>query len=161
RRAGGFALGSAVVGVAVAAATGIAAWELTSSYDQLMGSPARYGVGWDALVGNVSTDAQQADAVSRLEAIPRIPAAPILSLSDAKPDPEFTILAGVPVVGELSFGIVTRGRPPATSDEVALGRDTMHDLGVGIGDMVDLPPGGGDTTQRFRVVGEAVINDGF
>ena len=109
----------------------------------------------------MTTDAQQADTVRRLDAVPGIRAARILSLSGEGPDPGLTIIAGVPVVGETSFGVVTAGRPPVTSDEVALGRDTMRDLQVGIGDSVVLPPEGGDSARRFDVVGEAVINDGF
>jgi ABC-type lipoprotein release transport system permease subunit len=60
----------------------------------------------------------------------------------------------------VSFGTVTRGRPPATSDEVALGIDSMERFGVEIGDDVLLPPGG-EETRRFRVVGQVIVNDSF
>ena len=48
RRAGGVALGSAIAGVALAAAAGIAAWSLVASYDDLVARPERYGATWDA-----------------------------------------------------------------------------------------------------------------
>ena len=47
-------MGSALIGTAIAAAAGVAAWTLISSYDDLVASPERYGATWDVLVGNVA-----------------------------------------------------------------------------------------------------------
>jgi putative ABC transport system permease protein len=160
RRAGGLAIGSAIAGVTLAAATGVAAWGLTTSYEHLLDTPQLYGAEWDAIVGNVSTETQAADSARRLAAIPGIRAVQILSLSGQQPDPAFAITSARPVVGEVSFGTVTRGRPPATSKEVALGADSMDEFGVDIGDDVSLPPGADDPVS-FRVVGEVLVNDGF
>ncbi len=52
---------------------------------------------------------------------------------------------------------VVAGRPPATREEIAFGGKTMEDLGVAVGDTVevalqDFP------RQPYRVVGEVVLN---
>jgi hypothetical protein len=160
RRAGGLALGSAVAGVTLAAATGIAAWQVTASFEGLIDTPARYGAEWDALVGNVATQDQAHETEQRLAAIPGIRAVRVWSTPE-QPGSGFTLVAGVPVVGEVNFGTVVAGRPPTTSEEVALGVTTMRELGLSIGDEVTLPLGGGDLARPFEVVGEAIVNDGF
>ena len=71
---------SAVVGVALACAAGVAAWSLTSSYDDLVAHPARYGSAWDAQVGNVGSLAQQETTRANLAAIPGITGGTSLSL---------------------------------------------------------------------------------
>ena len=160
RRAGRLALGSAIVGVAFAAAAGVAAWSLVSSYDQLRAEPARYGSAWDAQVGNVGSLSQQVDTRARLESIPGIDAVGLLSTQGIRDDPTFTIFAGEPFLGDVDFGTITAGRAPTKPMEVALGRTSMRDYGVAIGDTFTVvDPGNPDNTFDLDVVGEVVVND--
>lgn len=162
RNAGRLALGSAITGVAVACATGIAAWSLSSSYDDLLATPARYGTTWDALVGNVGSGQQQADTRSALESIPGISAVGIKSATGVGASPDATIVAFEPLIGAVEPASIVAGRAPATDDEVALGRQTMRDFDAEVGDTVTLEdPSNHDSAFSFRVVGEAVVNDGL
>ncbi len=160
RRAGRLALGSAIVGVAFAAAAGVAAWSLVASYDDLRAEPTRYGSAWDAQVGNVGSESQQADTRARLDAIPGIEAVGLLSAKGIQGDPAFTIFAGEPFLGDVDFGTITAGRAPTKPTEAALGRTSMRDHDVAIGDTFTIvDPGDPDNTFDLDVVGEVVVND--
>jgi len=162
RRAGGFALGSAVAGVALACTAGLAAWSLASSYDGLLAVPARYGSTWDALVGNVGSEQQQADTRAALESIPGISAAGIKSTTGIGSLPDATILAVEPYIGTVDFATIISGRAPVADKEVALGRRTLRHFGAHVGGTVTLQdPSNTAKRYRFTVVGEAVINDGL
>jgi hypothetical protein len=162
RRSGRLALASAVAGVAFAAAAGVAAWSLVSSYDELRGDPARYGSSWDAQVGNVGDVSQQTETRDRLRSIPGIEVVGIRSLEGIGGNPDFVIVAGEPFLGDATFGTVTAGRAPSTPTEIALGRTSMQEFDVAIGDPVTFTdPGDPSASFTFDVVGEAVINDGL
>ena len=159
RRGGRLALGSAVVGVAFAAAGGVAAWSLVTSYDELLADPARYGSTWDAQVGNVGDRSQEEETRRRLESIPGIEAVGIRSI-DGIGEPGFVVYAGEPFLGDATLGPITDGRAPSTPREVALGSASMKKLGVGIGDSVEFTdPADPASTFSFDVVGEVVVND--
>ncbi len=160
RRAGRLALGSAIVGVAFAAAAGVAAWSLVTSYDDLRADPARYGSTWDAQVGNVGNLSQESDTRARLASIPGIEVVGLLSTQGIQDDPAFTIFAGEPFLGDVAFGTITAGRAPTEPTEVALGRTSMRRYDAGIGDTFTVAdPGNPDNTFDFDVVGEVVVND--
>ena len=146
----GFALGSAVVGVAVAAAMGIAAWSLLASYDGLVADPENYGAGWDAIVGNVANEDQAAATQARLAAITGITWAGIKNDSQVIPGREFTLVSFEAPADEVTPGVITSGRPPVAGDEIALGRASMRDLGVGVGDTVVLARPATARHRRWR-----------
>ena len=160
RRAGGVAIGSAVIGVAIASATGIAATSLTSSYDDLIDHPARFGSTWDVQVGNVGNDAQADDTRTKLSAIPGIRAVGVLSAQGIGDDPAATIFAAEPFLGDVAFGAITDGRAPVAPNEIALGRQTMAEYDASVGGTVELAdPSDPSRTFPFDVVGEVVVND--
>jgi hypothetical protein len=160
RRTGRLAMSSAVVGVAVAAAAGVAAWSLVASYDDLRAEPARYGSAWDAQVGNVGSDSQRADTRSRLESIPGIGAVGLMSLSGIAGDPNFTIFAAEPFIGAVDFGTIIAGRAPTAPTEVALGRASARRYDVAIGDVFTVAdPRDPGNSAELEVVGEVVVND--
>lgn len=162
RRAGGVALGSAVIGVALAAAAGIAAWSLVASYDDLVARPERYGSTWDALVANVGDESQEADTRAKLDEIPGIRAVGLKSVTGVFISDTATIVAGEPYLGDIAFGTITAGRGPVADDEVALGHGTMDMLDVAIGDTATLTDVVDPTIgHQFEVVGEVVLNDGL
>lgn len=158
RRAGGFALGSAVAGAAFAAIAGITAWTLIASYDALVASPDRYGATWDVAVGNVGSEEQGQATQETLRSIPGIRSVGIMSASDLEAAPTFTLLAFEPFLGDVDTASITDGREPLRPTEIALGRQTMDDYGVSIGDTVTLPPEDPDPID-FDVVGEVALND--
>jgi putative ABC transport system permease protein len=160
RRAGQLAFASAIVGVAVAAAVAVAAWTLVSSYDDLRAEPARFGSAWDAQVGNVGSMSQRAETRARLESIPGIEAVGILSIEGIPGDPAFSIFAAEPFLGDVDFGTILEGRAPTKPMEIALGRTSMRDHNVNLGDTFTVtdPAGAGDSLV-FEVVGEVVVND--
>ena len=161
RRAGDLALGSAVIGVALASAAGIAAWTLTSSYDELAVSPGRYGVSWDVQVGNVGSVEQETQTQARLSTVDGIRAVGIKSTNTLTADPAFIFLSFSPFIGEVQPAVIVDGRPPVADNEIALGQQTMAALGVGVGDVASIPLADGETTPPFTVVGEVVLNDGM
>jgi ABC-type lipoprotein release transport system permease subunit len=60
-----------------------------------------------------------------------------------------------PRSGDLSF-TTTAGRPPASDGEVALGPNLLDEVGLEIGDTVQLNAPGAYTTEEFVVVGEVL-----
>ena len=139
---------------------GIAAWSLLASYDGLVVDPENYGAGWDAIVGNVANEDQAAATQERLAAITGITWAGIKNDSQVIPGREFTLVSFEAPADEVTPGVITSGRPPVAGDEIALGRASMRDLGVGIGDTVVLATGDGPSPP-LEVVGEVVVNDGM
>ena len=162
RRAGGVALGSAVVGVALATAAGVAAWSLVASYDDLVATPSAYGADWDAQVGNVGSPRQEVETQARLAAIPGIRAVGILSSSGIAESDAATLVAGQPFLGDVAFGTIIDGRAPLVASEVALGRQTMDMLDVGLDGTATIgDPSDPSHSFELEVVGVAVLNNGL
>jgi hypothetical protein len=161
RRAGGVALGSAVVGVAVAAATTVGAWSLDASFGRLIADPVRYGVTCDAIVGNVGSPSQQDATQATLRAIPGISVAGLNTSGGITAGGTFSLVTYVPLVGAPGSPVISAGRAPATATEVALGPLTMRDLHAHPGSVVHLPPDDPSTGADLTVVGEAIVNNMF
>jgi hypothetical protein len=152
------AIGSAIAGIALATAGVMAAWSIVASYDRMVREPARYGITWDATVGNVGSEAQRSATETRLRQIPGISAAGLATVSATIQGKPFVLESYRPLIGTAPQPPVTEGRPPVSSREVALGRDTMRDLGVHVGATVRLPPGDPEGIE-VEVVGVTPIND--
>lgn len=164
RRSGNLALGAAVVGVAIATTVGVGAWTLLDSYDELVADPARYGSNWDAQVGNVGSADQAADTRQRLAAIPGISVTGIRSLDGLADDPDFVLVAAEPVDGVVDpdFATVVSGRVPTSATEIALGRNSLRDHGLRVGDdFVVRDPSDPSVEAALAIVGEVVVNEGF
>jgi hypothetical protein len=141
------ALGIMVAGVA-------AATTFSSSLTRLVGQPARFGSNYAFGLGQLSDHTPD-----ELRA----------ALADQPDLSDLMILTGAQVrAGDASVGVVgvehvrgslgpevLEGRSPQAPDELALGRLTAHDLGVGLGEQVSLSGPGGE--QNYRVVGLVVV----
>ena len=136
--------------------------------DDALAHPERAGVTWDATV--LAGEHDYTDQVDRL--------APAFAdqLSSQRDASDVAILgrsvldvdgAGVavfdvkPVRGSMSL-VVTDGRAPASADEAAVGPATAEQLGLAIGDRVDVQ---GRNARTFTIVGRALfpneVHSGF
>jgi predicted lysophospholipase L1 biosynthesis ABC-type transport system permease subunit len=153
----------AVVAVAVVVATAV----LTSSLDVLVREPARYGAPWDLAITNteaeVSSEALAAfeRVLSDHEAIRS--AAGIVGGDVEVGDQAFWVQAFQPVRGRTEVRpVITAGRAPRASGEIALAPITMADLGVDIGDAIEITPTVTESApSRMTVVGSAIVNDTY
>jgi hypothetical protein len=118
-----------------------------TSLDRLVDTPARWGTPWDVAVvpdqlegeGVLDNRDIGAAAVGRFD-------------EQVKLDGHETIAMTLdPVKGDLTPTVID-GRAPRSGDEVAVGRDTLEDLGVSVGALVDVA-GRSSTREDFRVVG--------
>jgi hypothetical protein len=118
-----------------------------TSLDRLVDTPARWGTPWDVAVG---PDQLEGEGVLENR---DIGAAAIGRFDEqVKLDGHETIAMTLhPVKGDLTPTVID-GRAPRSGDEVAVGRDTLEDLGVSIGALVDVA-GRSSTREEFRVVG--------
>ena len=146
----------ATVGLTVA--LGVGAIVVHTNLEQLVGSPTRYGQPWDFAVS--STVAEQESAMRETARDPRVSHADIAhsgELDATRRDGQRTQVKAVGIDGvDGPTSLVMRsGRPPVGVEEVALAGDTMADLGVAIGDRIDVR--GGCAPRSVEVVGEAIV----
>ena len=130
-----------VIGCVVAVITVVTAIVFGANLTRLVTHPAEYGWPWSAAVitgsgyGDLDLDRVAADLNGRDDVRAWAPLAMDSgALVDGKPVP--TVFVG-PGYDRIAPPIV-EGRAPLTSREVALGRTTASELGVSIGDEVDL-----------------------
>ncbi len=147
---------STQLAVAFGALAVAAAMVFASSLGQLLDSPRQYGWSFDSAVVSetnaptlVADDVVVADDPAVAEAAEAV--FQIQLAIDGLPTLGYAIGDGSQRIGP----VVARGRPPVTADEVALGAETMRELGAAIGDEVVVDGGAGP--ERFQVVGQAVI----
>jgi ABC-type lipoprotein release transport system permease subunit len=137
---------SAAIGVAIGSAGLVAVAVFAASQGALEHTPARWGQVWDAEISLDSLD-QFADA--DLVAINDVQATR-LAINDRP-----VIVRSYASDGDPLMMVVSEGRP-AGPGEVILGRQTMADLGVSIGDRVTLQGNLGET--ELEVVGQGVFS---
>lgn len=162
RRGVGLPTGTAVAGVALAAAATVAALGLTASFDSLRSHPDRFGAPWDLSFGEV-VDGNVDGALQHIVANPDVRAAAALAGTNAVVGGRNAWVHAFRPVEGIDSRIqppISDGRAPDAVDEIALGSVTMRELGVGLGDEVEVRSA--VTTGRsstLTVVGAAVIND--
>lgn len=147
---------SALTGVAVAIAGVIAVGMFASGLHRLSREPARYGVPWDATASKPDRETTAADG-ARLAGIPEVRDVSLVFAQLGgfiNGRVEGDGIAVKPTHGHLG-PVMRAGRAPAAGDEIALGLDTAHRLGVQIGDHVRLSGSAG--SRLTRVVGEVLF----
>jgi hypothetical protein len=152
---------SAIVATGLAVAAVVTAAGGTASLRTVIDDPARFGAPWDA----VFESPEAADEVGRrLAEIEGVVGADQIVGADVRigDDPEVWTQALLPVAGfDPTPPVITDGRAPIADDEIALGALTGSRADVGVGDVVSLDTGNGEEPLRFRVVGTAMITDGY
>jgi hypothetical protein len=118
-----------------------------TSLDRLVGTSARWGTPWDLVVIPDQLDRERvlddrdigAAAVGRFDEQVELDGHQMVAMTLD------------PVKGDLTPTVID-GRAPRSGDEVAVGRDTLDDLGISIGALVDAA-GRSSAHEKFRVVG--------
>jgi hypothetical protein len=148
------ALTAVTLGIAAVAASLVFA----SSLGHLLSTPRLYGQTWDAELTTFD-EALITEGLPALEADSRIAGIAVgrtrnsFMIGGARVDG----LGIDPVKGELTPAVL-EGRVPVSDEEIVIGTRTMHDLGIGVGDVIDVGGFAGDgTTVPMRVVGRAVF----
>jgi hypothetical protein len=137
---------SALIAALVAVAGVVGSLTFASSLDRLRTTPARYGQPWDLapeLLPADVPDIQRRPDVGEMAALHR--ASVVLSGQDLS-GYAVEALKGSPQL------LLMGGRPPANGREVALGRDLLRRIHLGIGDTVEFASGNG-AARTFSVVG--------
>ena len=144
---------SAMTGMAVAIAGIVAAGVVVQSADALESDPANWGWVWTTRP-DVFGDG---DPMESAVADDDVASAGILSsVSVVIDDRELQGMSLASYKGDLAFTLV-RGRLPSSPAEVALGSETLADLGLEIGDSVEALAADGATAHSLQVVGTAVL----
>ena len=153
-----------VVGVLLSVAGVVAAITFGVSLDRLVHQPFRYGSNYDASVGDNGAATLANGLVDRLDANPDVTSLMLFAGSQARAGDRTIPMLGLEAVRGQGQPIMLEGRLPASDDEIAFGRLTAADIGVQVGDAVELA--GPTQSQVFRVTGLAVVpglgaNDGL
>jgi putative ABC transport system permease protein len=133
----------------------IGAVEFGVSLHRLLDEPFRYGIKHDLALGDDGSRSLQEGLQQTVEADPDVAAMVLYASNFAHAGRVDVQLLGMDVIRGDAAPTVVRGRLPSASDEIALGRSTARDTGVGVGGSVELQ--GPAATRSFRVVGIAVI----
>jgi ABC-type lipoprotein release transport system permease subunit len=146
----------AIAGALVSVVGLVAVAVVGASLHRLVDVPARWGTTWDVAVepGAFAADNHSAQPDrARLLGDPDIAAAAIIRY-----DEQLTIdgveaisITFDPVKGGIGPTVI-EGRAPSADDEIAVGRDTMRDVGVELGEAVTVTSRS-QVSEKFRIVG--------
>ncbi len=146
---------SALAGSTVAVLTVTAVLTFSSSLDRLIDSPDRWGEPWQLMLDFTSADVDRAGlelagddtftGVARWDS----------GLSFVGGDP-VRAFGRTPLHGDVGYSLRS-GQQPAAADEVVLGPDTAEQLGVTVGDLVEVAPDRSADPATARVVGIALF----
>ena len=131
---------------------------MRSSLDGLIHDPAAYGQDWQVRVGSPDGDGStipgQLAGDSRIEALDLVAQGALDVVAGAGAGTRVATLGIQGVDGSTSLGILS-GRAPYGPGEIALGSESMSDVGVGVGDTITVA---GPCGQRsMTVVGRTIV----
>ncbi|MGH8986853.1 MAG: FtsX-like permease family protein [Acidimicrobiia bacterium] len=150
-----------LVGAIGAVITVAAALTFAASLDHLLGTPRLYGTNWDArLTTSVESEDELAELASRieadLEADDRVAGWSKAQLSRVALDRRSVPAIGLEMVEGAVAPTVVEGRVPVGDDEIALGRRTLQQLDVDIGDTVTAAATGAGS-RELEIVGRVAL----
>jgi FtsX-like permease family len=156
----GGALRAAVVVVTVAVAGAVASAGVVRSFDRVEADPLRYGAWWDLVVGDFADDDVSQAGADLISANSSVEAAATLADLDAVIGGLSTRVISSAVFAGDAPSVAADGRMPTDLDEIVLGTSLADDLGVSIGDTVEVQVAEtDDPPTSLIVVGTAVLND--
>jgi putative ABC transport system permease protein len=147
---------TATLGVALLVAT----LTFGHSLDRLVSDPERYGWNVDVIFGSSDDPENFEDIAPVLEEDERVgewASASVVEL--AAGEHAFWTMGIESVEGDIE-PVIIEGQAPAADDEIALGRRTLDDLDVSIGDDLEVAPADGGEPTTLRVVGTSVLPGG-
>jgi ABC-type lipoprotein release transport system permease subunit len=152
-----------IIGAGLAIATVVAAGLFAASLDHLVKTPRLFGWNWDTQLSisadndtPEATEAARAEIVDLLDSSPAVARWGTISLSDVTIDRSPIAAVGIDRQRGAALPTLVDGSLPAGEGEIALGRLTMRDLDVGVGDHVVARDVEGDPI-RLKVVGTVVL----
>jgi len=137
---------------------------MVSSLRSLTTTPEQFGAAWDVSIANVAgQQGSNADIEAAIVDSPVVAAAGGIFGADAQiGDSVLWLQAVLPVPGQPRVRpVITSGREPADRDEIALGSISMRELGLSIGDSVDVVGTTFRESITVTVVGVTVVNDTY
>jgi hypothetical protein len=147
---------STFIGAALAVAAVVGALTFGASLGHLVSTPSLYGVTWD-----MGLDAQF-QAISRAQIVAAARQLPgVIGVAggtygdDVSLDGQSVPAVGIDSIKGSVFPTIVQGTRPLGTNEIALGAETMRDLGKGIGDWVRLSTSVGP--KWLKVVGQVVF----
>jgi FtsX-like permease family len=156
----------ALVGALVGVVGLVAVAVIGASLQRLVDTPARWGTTWDVAVNGagfaIEETAQFGDGVVQVDHRLLLDDPGIESATVALYDEQLKVdgaeaisMTFEPVKGDIGPTVI-EGRAPISDDEIALGRDTLHEAGAAVGDTVAVTSRS-QVTEQFRVVGVIVF----
>lgn len=164
-RRGAGALGAAAGVVAgVACAVVLAAVVFADGVSALRNEPRAYGWAWDVVLGDGNDPRTVPRALEELAVDPDVAGITVVHSLDTAPitGPGGDAVVPLSVVAPEPGGpgpATIEGRAPAAGDEVALGAVSARQLGVGVGDEVEVE--GEEADLSLRVTGLVALNIAF
>ena len=120
-----------MAGVALTLAGLVAAVTFGASVGRLIDEPFRYGSNFDVALGDNGGQAIDPVLASNLRDDPDVTSLMFYAVAEAHAGASTVLLSGLEAVRGTGTPVVLSGKLPITADEIALGRVTAHDLGVG------------------------------
>jgi predicted lysophospholipase L1 biosynthesis ABC-type transport system permease subunit len=153
------------VAIAAALAVMVGGFVVRASLHGLLDTPARYGATWDLQVSYPRTPEAEAAVRQlarddRFDAAARADAGGLTLVAGDRPAVQATAVGMDNLAGSIEPSLL-EGRVPRGPDEVLLGTDTLRDLGLELGDRIELEgaPGDGDEPVRLDagIVGRVMV----
>ncbi len=156
RGAGSVPLRSAVLGIAIGVGGLVGAGVIATSLHDLSSEPSRWGWNWSTIpdyFGDAKTSQVESDLVgdARVDAVGELTSASLLL--DGRNVTGYSLDT---MKGDLSLTSL-EGRLPDRPDEIVLGEQTISDLGLSVGDTVDVLGSSTGETHPLRIVGTALL----
>ncbi|MEO7398520.1 MAG: FtsX-like permease family protein [Ilumatobacteraceae bacterium] len=133
----------------------VGATVFANSMSRLIDEPVRYGVNYDLAYGDDGADSLPDGAQELFDSDPDVISLVLYASDHARIGSTNVQLLGMQRIRGDGAPTIVEGSLPVTEDEIAFGRVTAGDVGVGVGDAVTLT--GTTGSQQFRVTGIAVV----
>jgi ABC-type lipoprotein release transport system permease subunit len=130
-------VGTTLVGVAAGIVALAAAVTFTASLEHLLRTPRLYGWSFDAVAGDWSLTDPSSRRPPELTANPNVGAFAPVHFHQVRVEGAPTYTAAIDTAGGV-FPTMVEGREPRAPDEIALGTRTMRQLGLRLGQTVEL-----------------------
>jgi ABC-type lipoprotein release transport system permease subunit len=146
---------STLVTIAAAMAAVLAAATFATSLGLLVDTPARYGQRWDRMLDSQFGLVPAGLLAERYRDDPRVAGMAVGAYAEVGVgDRTVPAVSMVSITGDAGVTIA-RGEPADGPGEIVLGGEVLEDLGLEVGDRVDVDDG--TDSRSMRIVGEAVF----